>query len=438
MVDDFIEDSVCKTCIHYNLKTQSCLVKDERIWGKEESHPSLDSTCSFWTGNTEESLNKLAYEIYMELIDILKYYIEMNEDNYKLIALWIMGTYVHKEFPTFPYLYFNAMKGSAKTRTEKLIKWLAWGGDMLTSLSEAVIFRTTGTLIIDEFEGIRGKDKNNLRELLNTAYKRGGKVKRMKRKRMRDEKGDLCDNQVVEEFDTYRPIVMANISGMEEVLGDRCINLILEKSNNPSVTMLIENFENNKEIDKIVRTIQNWCSLVQCSYAKNIYDNWNKYVKETTVTTHNNIYTYNNNKYTKLHLFNKLYNSKIEGRNLELFFPLLVIAEEVGKFESILEIIKRIISEKKEESIYESKDVMLYSFVADKCDNEMVKIKELTNLFRHYVGDEQNEEVWLNPKWMGRALKRLNLIIEKKRIGEGIQVLLNVPKAKEKMSIFRE
>ena len=34
------------------------------------------------------------------------------------------------------------------------------------------------------------------------------------------------EQQVVEEFEPYRPIIMANIWGMDEVLGERCIQLI--------------------------------------------------------------------------------------------------------------------------------------------------------------------------------------------------------------------
>jgi hypothetical protein len=38
---------------------------------------------------------------------------------------------------------------------------------------------------------------------------------------------------------------------------------------------------------------------------------------------------------------------------------------------------------------------------------------------------------------MGRALKRLNLIIKKQRASRGIEVMLNIDKAKEKMVHFK-
>jgi len=51
---------------------------------------------------------------YEDIINILKTYVDLNEKHYPIIALWIVGTYVHKEFITYPYLYLNAMKGEWK------------------------------------------------------------------------------------------------------------------------------------------------------------------------------------------------------------------------------------------------------------------------------------------------------------------------------------
>jgi hypothetical protein len=38
---------------------------------------------------------------------------------------------------------------------------------------------------------------------------------------------------------------------------------------------------------------------------------------------------------------------------------------------------------------------------------------------------------------MGTALKRLNLVVKKRRMNEGVLIILNVEKAKEKMKIFK-
>ena len=119
------------------------------------------------------------------------------------------------------------MRGSGKTRILKLIASMSKNGEVLGSLSEAVLFRTAKgrTICIDEFEKVGSHENQALRELLNAAYKKGQKIKRMKK---------AGDEYVVEEFDIYTPICMANIWGMDEVLGDRCITIVLEKSNDLS------------------------------------------------------------------------------------------------------------------------------------------------------------------------------------------------------------
>ena len=48
------------------------------------------------------------------------------------------------------------------------------------------------------------------------------------------------------------------------------------------------------------------------------------------------------------------------------------------------------------------------------------------------------EDKWLNDKWLGRALIRLDLVKQRKRMNSGQFVILNISKAKEKLKIFKE
>ena len=268
----------------------------------------------------EEKQKELLKEIYLNLIDILKRYVDVPEESYSLIALWIIGTYLHKEFPSYPFLFFNAMKGSGKTRLLKLTTYLSKDGQLLNSLTEAVLFRTSGALGIDEFEGISRKGGENLRELLNSAYKKGTKVKRMRKKKSAD-----GEEQVVEEFDVYRPIILANIWGMESVLGDRCINLILERSTNDKITKTMELFEYDDLIQN-TKKLLNQCSLWSVVTPTNVYQEWNTYIYThytTSYTTYNNI-NYIEKSSTLTTLFDSINKSEINGRHLELAMPLLI------------------------------------------------------------------------------------------------------------------
>ena len=96
-----------------------------------------------------------------------------------------------------------------------------------------------------------------------------------------------------------------------------------------------------------------------------------------------------------------------------------------------------IVNEKKNDELVESKDVMVYTLVANREKSDMwVNVIELTNTLRFIVGEESAKD-WLTPIWLGKALKRLNLIKSKKRVGKGIQVILDVEKAKIKERLFK-
>jgi hypothetical protein len=150
----------------------------------EEAKKELESDKPIIEKKEEiERLSPSLIEVYYLIIDVLKYYCDIEEKYYSLISLWIIGTYYHDEFPTYPYLFFNAMRGSGKSRLLRLVVYLSKDGSMLNSLTEAVLFRTTGTLGIDEFEGIGRKGNEALKELLNSAYKKGITIKRMKKQK---------------------------------------------------------------------------------------------------------------------------------------------------------------------------------------------------------------------------------------------------------------
>lgn len=387
-------------------------------------------------------------ETYQEIINFMKGYVDLPDDYYKFISLWIMGTYFHSQFNTYPFLFLNAMRGSGKTRLLKIISHLQKNGtgDVQNNISEAVLFRTAKErgLIIDEFESIGGKEKSILRELLNAAYKKGGKVRRMKKVSRQGE-----EKQVVEEFDLFTPIAMANISGIEEVLSDRCITIILEKSSNLAMTKKIEDFDNHPSIESIkVRLTTIGCSLCSVVSDKKYVERWNNYISNRYNNYINTLHTYHTPIYTNIHqeinydeLFNKIDSAEIDGRNLELLFPLIITAKflEEKEFEEILRISKDIVKSKKSEEFTESKDVSVIDFISKQTlyRYEKISVKSLTRLFREFLALEDDEDGWVNYHWLGRALKRLGLLKEKIRTKKGMEVLVDTEKAKEKLKIFR-
>ena len=69
---------------------------------------------------------------------------------------------------------------------------------------------------------------------------------------------------------------------------------------------------------------------------------------------------------------------------------------------------------------------------------EYISIIELTRRFKEFVGDIDEDDKWVNTKWIGGALKRLNLNISKRRLAKGREVIINQVKAKQKLKIFKK
>lgn len=391
----------------------------------------------------EEARERMCWA-FEQTVEVIQRYMDIETDKAKLIALWIMGTYLHPNFQAYPFLFINAMRGSGKTRLLNLIAHLSKGsqGQVQTGLTESVLFRSSQgeTMVLDEVESIASKDKAILREYLNACYKKGGVVKRMKKAKV-----DGKEDYVIDCFHPYKPIAMANIWGMDEVLGDRCISLILEKSNDPAKTKLIEDFEENPIILDIKRTFERFSVVCVMSLPSRMYNRWNHYIEQhytyTTLTTLTTQTTTQEKAETtrgliQEELFLKIDNLGITGRNLELLFPLIIISNYLSEelLVEFLEIGKSIMDIKQEDEFTESRDVSLYEFVANLEREGMQPMKELTNHFKLWLGESSDE--WINEKWVGRALKRLNLVVDKKRMASGRFVVLDKEKAKRKLEVF--
>jgi hypothetical protein len=392
--------------------------------------------------NREEELKKVKKYLvgaYHQIIEVLKEYSDLEEDNYKIIALWILGTYLHGEFSTYPYLFLNAMKGSGKTRLLRLIATLSHKGTVLLSPTEAVMFRIPqgSTLCIDELEGIMRKENAGLREMLNACYKKGSKVFRMKQKKVNG-----SSEQVIEEFEPYKPICMANINGMDNVLEDRCISLVLERSDKQDIMRLVEDFDENLQIKAIISGLEaNLVQLCSLVYMQGNLKKWNNYVKFYYLSSsHTTLSTQTTLDSDTEKLFNSIISSDIKGRNLELFFPLFMLSSYISDsvVSEVIKIAQKMSLEKQKNDEFESKDRMLYDFVSRQEETrDYKKIRLLLISFRNFIGNvEDSDEKWMNEKWLGKALKRLNLIVDKRRVSSGMEVTLNVIKAKQKMGLI--
>lgn len=382
-------------------------------------------------------------EVFNKIKKILKEFMDLREEYYDIVALWIIGTYFHKQFPSYPYLYFNAMKGSGKSRLLKIIANLSYKGKLLGSMTESVLFRTAKdrTLCIDEFEEVDSKDKANLRLLLNSAYKKGMIVERAIKR-----KGINGETYEIEGYEVYCPIALANVSGMENVLSDRCITIILEKSARTTITRLIENFENDSKFIEIKKTLEQ----IEVDNFEELYQKWNEYLLHS-VTSGNSgnsgvsVNSVKSNNFSDTcdtttmvkNIYKMINSTNLQGRDLELLFPLLIVSFWLKNdtLKKIVEISKEIVEFRRENDREDNKDVQLIEFIAQYSNKDFVNVSDITSDFRKYF---EIEEKWLNSTWVGKSLRRNNLIIDKRRKGTARQVQLNLKKAQEKIKMFKE
>ncbi|GAG21500.1 unnamed protein product, partial [marine sediment metagenome] len=67
-------------------------------------------------------------------------------------------------------------------------------------------------------------------------------------------------------------------------------------------------------------------------------------------------------------------------------------------------------------------------------EGKFILINEITTKFKEHINEESDQ---INIKWMGRALKRLNLLVDKRRKAKGREVLIDFNKARKKVMIFK-
>ncbi len=126
------------------------------------------------------------------------------QEHYMLIATWILATHLHKRFEYSGYLFAHSPeRQSGKTTFLEILNLLVYRPTGLQiSPTEAVMFRTAEdhTHLLDEVDSWKNGD--DLKEVLNAGYKKGGHVTR-------------CSNSKADykpkEFPVFAPRALAGI-----------------------------------------------------------------------------------------------------------------------------------------------------------------------------------------------------------------------------------
>lgn len=188
-----------------------------------------------------KSLGSLA-GAYRTILEQLETHIDLGAyENVEALALWIIGTYLYRLFPAYPYIHLNGMAEAGKTKTLYLVSLMAFNACMGAETTPAALIRLThdnqSTLCLDEVEKLHNaKDEasKTVLAILNVGYKRGAAVQKM-------QAGKNGKDWDLKEFDPYSPKILAGIRGFASTLATRCISILLMKSENPEIV--------NREVD---------------------------------------------------------------------------------------------------------------------------------------------------------------------------------------------
>ena len=172
---------------------------------------SPDDNCSqpLQAGGTADESAPQANNLLHRTIAVFDRYIYLPErEDYTLLAVWTIGTHLHKSFDYFGYLLLDSPdRECGKTLVLSVLDKLVWNSsNILTSPTEATMFRLNRfTQLLDEGDGWR--DTMQLYNILNVGFQAGMKVPRCVEKQ-----GDYLPKK----YDAYIPRAVAGINLTEK------------------------------------------------------------------------------------------------------------------------------------------------------------------------------------------------------------------------------
>ncbi len=139
---------------------------------------------------------------------------------YTLLALWVIGTYLHEEFEYLGYLFAHSPEPqTGKSRLLEVLDLVVFNSSgILVSPTESVLFRTAHkhTQLLDEIDSWTNRDSG--RAVLNAGFQSRGIVSRMR---------ETNSGYVVENFPVYAPRALAGIGQrvLDQTTRDRTFSI---------------------------------------------------------------------------------------------------------------------------------------------------------------------------------------------------------------------
>ena len=165
-----------------------------------------------------------------------------------------MSTYLYPLFEAKGRIFFNGESGSGKSRQQEIYTQLSFNPISSSNISGASIYRiiesTGGTLLIDDYDKVQEDQKKDVDRCIRVGYKKNQKA-------IRSEGRSFTPTG----FDVYSPMLINNITGLDEVTESRCFKITTLKINT-EITRKKLNADDEKwqkwRDDMHICTLQNW------------------------------------------------------------------------------------------------------------------------------------------------------------------------------------
>lgn len=145
---------------------------------------------------------------------------------YDVATAWILLTWNVEAFDVAPYFRFLGSKNTGKTRGLEVFQHLCYRATLTPSVTEAVLYRLCQdlhvTYLLDETEHYSNEAKTAIQNVLNSGHRRGQQVLRC----ITAEDGSY----IIGGFDVYGPKGIAGTRQLNDTLESRCIQVVMARN----------------------------------------------------------------------------------------------------------------------------------------------------------------------------------------------------------------
>jgi len=169
-------------------------------------------------------------KLYNLLDETFKHYLDhKNEFDYVFFNLWNIGTNCYTLFNCYPYNDLTGIKRTGKSKILEFQKYVCYNAIMSADITSSAFFRIIegigSTILLDETEKFKDK-KNEQAQQLRTLLMQGFMKDQMA---IRSE-GKADKGFTPTPFDIFSPRSLAHIRAFDDVLQERCIELVTLRS----------------------------------------------------------------------------------------------------------------------------------------------------------------------------------------------------------------